>query len=83
MIVEVCPVCGGSLQHLTYATYPPTNYVKCLECGWQHEESTKIEYVPYGFGAQRNSSPCDACPNNIANGGSGICHCILGNWTKW
>ena len=23
-------------------------------------------------------SPCDKCSNNIKNGGSGICHCILG-----
>ncbi len=23
-------------------------------------------------------SPCNNCPNNSENGGSGICHCILG-----
>lgn len=26
-----------------------------------------------------DNDPCKACPNNPANGGSGICHCILGN----
>lgn len=25
-----------------------------------------------------NGSPCDYCSNNPKNGGSGICHCILG-----
>lgn len=25
-----------------------------------------------------NESPCSKCNNNIKNGGSGICHCILG-----
>ena len=24
------------------------------------------------------SKPCDTCPNNPKNGGSGICFCILG-----
>lgn len=23
-------------------------------------------------------SPCDSCPNNVKNGGSGNCNCILG-----
>ncbi len=23
--------------------------------------------------------PCRSCPNHPSNGGSGICHCILGN----
>ena len=26
-------------------------------------------------------SPCDNCSNNPKNGGSGICHCILGQQT--
>lgn len=26
-----------------------------------------------------NSSSCQHCSNNPANGGSGICHCILGS----
>lgn len=25
------------------------------------------------------SDPCKNCPNHPSNGGSGICHCILGN----
>lgn len=29
------------------------------------------------------SCPCSNCPNNPANGGSGIYHCILGNPIKY
>ena len=25
-----------------------------------------------------NNENCDTCPSNIKNGGTGICHCILG-----
>lgn len=25
-------------------------------------------------------TPCQHCPNHIQNGGSGICHCILGGY---
>lgn len=31
----------------------------------------------YNYTKQENS-PCDTCSNNPKNGGSGICHCILG-----
>jgi hypothetical protein len=27
---------------------------------------------------KRNTSPCDKCSSNPKNGGSGICHCTLG-----
>ena len=27
---------------------------------------------------EHEESPCDYCNNNPKNGGSGICHCILG-----
>ena len=29
----------------------------------------------------RENNPCVHCPNNPQNGGSGICHCILGQQT--
>lgn len=32
--------------------------------------------IPYGFNTA--PSPCDSCPNNVKNGGSGVCNCILG-----
>ena len=32
--------------------------------------------APYTLNSQQ--SPCDGCPNNVKNGGSGICNCILG-----
>lgn len=27
--------------------------------------------------------PCRSCPNHPSNGGSGICHCILGSQTVY
>lgn len=32
--------------------------------------------TPYTLNAEQ--SPCDNCSNNVKNGGSGICNCILG-----
>lgn len=29
-----------------------------------------------------DSNYCDTCPNNLKNGGSGICYCTLGS-TTW
>lgn len=39
-----------------------------------------LKFVSNPFKPFENS-PCENCPNNIKNGGSGICHCILGNQT--
>ena len=27
------------------------------------------------------NDPCESCSNNRKNGGSGVCHCVLGNQT--
>lgn len=35
-----------------------------------------VEYYPVGY------DPCKNCPNNSANGGSGICCCSLPNFNK-
>ena len=43
------------------------------------ETITNIPFTPMGSGDKAyNGSPCDYCSNNPKNGGSGICHCILG-----
>lgn len=48
MTVETCPKCGAPLLHLTIATLPPIPAVRCISCGYYHEEEReKIEYVPY------------------------------------
>ncbi len=36
------------------------------------------DYINTPYGLATEQSPCDNCPNNVKNGGSGICHCILG-----
>ena len=38
-----------------------------------HFVSKKAEELYYG------SLACESCSNNPKNGGTGICHCILGN----
>lgn len=41
--------------------------------------STNIENNSDLFnGDNEPDNPCLNCPNNLRNGGSGICHCILG-----
>ena len=43
------------------------------------ETITNIPFTPMGPSDKAyNGSPCDYCSNNPKNGGSGICHCILG-----
>lgn len=37
--------------------------------------------ISYGSFKPQNQNPCQYCSNNPANGGSGICHCILGGMT--
>lgn len=48
----------------------------------------RLVYVPYVpcypvnepviYQSPQSVSPCNNCPNNILNGGSGICNCTLG-----
>lgn len=81
-IIETCPRCGHDLVDIVLTTYPPIPQKKCFNCGWEwsgeREEVMRVPFRPsdvtYG-----GSSPCEYCSNNPKNGGSGICHCILGS----
>lgn len=43
------------------------------------ETITNFRYIPMGPSDKAyDGSPCQHCSNNPINGGSGICHCILG-----
>ena len=45
------------------------------------DESTTVQVVTvptYYYEKHSNTDPCLGCSNNPINGGSGICHCILG-----
>ena len=92
-IVETCPRCGADLIDVVIATCPEIIRKECWSCGWA-SQGEKEEVVRIPFGGNRSypdtfssmgpidkaydGSPCDRCSNNPKNGGSGICHCILG-----
>ena len=89
MIVYTCPKCGNDLIDEVLACYPPINKTYCPRCGWSHSVREQIIRVP--FETERvnidlnyaydkiKQSVCDTCSNNPKNGGSGICHCIMGS----
>lgn len=94
IIIETCPKCGHDLHDVMIATYPPIPKKECWNCGWswtgEPEEIVRmpfggnsmntetINYLDYSHINSYKQSPCDGCSNSPKNGGSGICHCILG-----
>ena len=83
IIIETCPECGHDLVNSVICTNPP---IPKLNCGWslegKREEVIRVPFVenesPYAMMDFVQNNPCDKCPTNAKNGGSGICHCILG-----
>ena len=45
----------------------------CINLAYQGKRYGDWNFVPKMF-----KHPCQNCPNNPRNGGSGICHCVLG-----
>ena len=87
-IIYTCPECGGDLQEQILTSYPPIRKVVCHQCGWSYEyprdDAVRIPFIyPVDDSYNKNgfftASNCEHCGNNPANGGSGICHCILGS----
>ena len=86
IIIETCPKCGHDLHDVVIATYPPIPKKECWNCGWtwegKREEVIRVPFVenesPYATMDTFQNNSCDKCPTNAKNGGSGICHCILG-----
>ncbi len=86
IIIETCPKCGHDLFDSVICTNPPIPKKECHNCGWtwegQREEVIRVPFVenesPYATMDTLQINPCDKCPTNVKNGGSGICHCILG-----
>lgn len=80
-IIYTCPNCGGDLQEIVLTSNPPQNKKVCHQCGWSYTEpreyTVKVPFVEPTYDAFNNVA-CRYCSNNPANGGSGICHCILG-----
>ena len=48
----------------------------CLTTGCINPNYNYLYFTPQFYDY---SNPCQCCSNNPKNGGSGICHCILGN----
>ena len=36
-----CPICGGTVEHITKPSNPPIYVTECLTCGWTQEEKTE------------------------------------------
>ncbi len=93
-IIYTCPECGKDLVNTVIATLPSIERWECSECGWYYEEGQQKEIIripfnptmdrikkEYGFEPLKDcyrANPCSSCSNNPMNGGSGVCHCILG-----
>ena len=62
-------------------------YSACRTFGYEYDTVTRPETIPMRLTPMAPSdkaydgSPCQYCSNNPRNGGSGICHCILGQQT--
>ena len=86
IIIETCPKCGHDLVDSVICTNPPIPKKECIKCGWtwegKREEVVRVPFVENAIDTIKLEQPaCDNCSNNIKNGGSGICHCILGQQT--
>jgi len=82
MIIQTCPDCGADLEQQILTSNPPKRKVRCPMCGWEHTETEETIRIPYVC-EDRNMigyvpPACKNCSNHPSNGGTGICHCILG-----
>lgn len=78
-VIYTCPECGHDLFEECLLSSPPQYKTYCPSCGWSNIEVVKLEQIRIPYGSSFTNSACTNCSNNPANGGSGICHCILGN----
>jgi len=62
------------LKELLKSDFSKEEILKLIEI---FEESNKYFNYTYTYSNQTNSY-CEYCSNHPKNGGSGICHCILG-----
>lgn len=85
IIVETCPKCGHDLVDEVLTVIPPIPRKSCPKCGWFWEgEPDQVVRVPF---REEIKAPawddippaCVGCSNHPSNGGSGICHCMLGS----
>ena len=89
-IIYTCPKCGHDLEDLVLESFPPKYEKRCTNCGWNHIEnqSDEIIRIPYenvevSINTAYIPPACRTCSQHPSNGGSGICHCILGTETAY
>lgn len=94
-VIYTCPKCGHDLQQVVLTCNPPIYRSECPNCGWSHERRDNVIRIPYteekdnvvdlgdgwliSSGGTTAKNACEYCSNNPKNGGSGVCHCILGS----
>lgn len=83
IIIETCPICGEDLFNYMIYTNPPVRKKECMACGWswtgKQEEVVRVPFDGNMHPTKNfDNQPCINCPSNPKNGGSGICHCTLG-----
>lgn len=77
--------CVHEWEMITPINTLTSSYWRCKKCGETKTENyqeyeQKIPYINLPYIQPTDATdPCERCPNNPKNGGSGICHCILGN----
>lgn len=81
-IIETCDGCIryiGSDKYIRNSQINELDNYKEYLGNYSDNKTFEIREVPYqpsDTGYEAN--PCANCPNNPKNGGSGICHCIIG-----
>ena len=73
-----CPYYGAVANYTTTTTVPNVKY-GCLRVGSMPVQTPIKEQFDLG----EIPAACMGCPNHPSNGGSGICHCILGIREMW
>ena len=80
-----CPKCGSIMQCISTASIPPIIRYECLGCGYSSKPIREdVISTPLPEWMREDTYPgytdaCKNCSNFPANGGSGVCHCILGS----
>ena len=73
-----CPKCGYDIGDFwTIFNNLDSSFIGCPNCGWRNTKNSNPYIEP--FSSVPNA--CKNCSNHPSNGGSGICHCILGQPT--
>ena len=81
-IIETCDGCIRYIGSDKYIRNSQINELDNYKGYLEHYNDNKTieikeaSYQPSNIGFEASS--CANCPNNPKNGGSGICHCILG-----